>query len=498
MEIAVKIAQIEKEPCEALIVGVPQDTASLHLPSPLQEAINQPLEKGDFRGKPNETLVVYTQSDEGPKRLCLVGLGEWEKFSLDSLRRAVGSAARHVMNLGVRSCSVALDLLRGEKYNGYETAQAAVEGAVLGTYQSTEFKELEPDQVRNLDRVDLLLSNPDQQAGAEDGARWGRIVADSVCFSRDLQNHPGNVLTPSRLAEEAEKLAKDKGLACQVLTEKEAQELGMGAFLAVAKGSQQPPRFIILEHKPEGASSGPYVFVGKGVTFDSGGISIKPSSKMEEMKFDMSGAAAVLGALAAVADLDMPVHVVGLIPATENLPSGTALKPGDIVRASNGKTIEIINTDAEGRLILADALVYAKKYEPAAVIDLATLTGACVVALGQEAAGLFGNDETLVDQVKQAGEQTGERCWPLPLWDEYDELIKSDYADVKNSGGRWAGAITAAAFLKKFVEGYSWVHLDIAGTAYLDKDRPTSPRGGAGVGVRLLVQFLRNALLQRT
>ncbi len=494
MEIAVKAAPIDTEPSEALIVGVPQDTSSLHLPAALQEIANGPIAAGDFRGKANEVMLLYTYLEQGPRRLCLVGLGEWDHYTLEAIRKAIGTAAKQVMNLGVRSCAVALDLFRGEKFNTNETAQAIVESAILGTYQYTQFKEVEPDQAKRLENMTLLVAESGQQAGAEDGARWGTIVADSVCASRDLQNHPGNMLTPARLAEEAEKLAHRKDLSFEVLTEKEAREHGMGAFLAVAQGSHQPPRFIVMEYKPKGAAGEPYVFIGKGVTFDSGGISIKPSSKMEEMKFDMSGAAAVLGTLAAVSDLQMPVHVVGLIPATENLPGGSALKPGDIVRASNGKTIEIINTDAEGRLILADALAYAKRFQPAAVVDLATLTGACVVALGQEATGLFGNDESLMEQLRQAGEQTGERCWPLPLWDAYDELIKSDYADVKNSGGRWAGAITAAAFLKKFVDGYRWAHLDIAGTAYSDKDRPIAPRGGAGVGVRLLVQFLRNAL----
>jgi leucyl aminopeptidase len=300
-------------------------------------------------------------------------------------------------------------------------------------------------------------------------------------------------MTPSILAEQARQMAKDCHLKCEVLDRKDIEKLGMGLLLGVAQGSEEPPKFIILEHRGGKRGQGNLVLVGKGITFDSGGISIKPADGMERMKYDMSGGAAVLGALRATALLNVPQNVIGLIPATENLPSGKATKPGDVHRAMNGKTVEIINTDAEGRLILGDALAYAARYQPIACVDLATLTGACVVALGHEAIGMMGNAqcEALMDRLRQAGTRTGERVWQLPLWDEYLEHVKSDVADVKNVGmGRAAGSIAGAAFLAKFVDGYPWVHLDIAGTAWADREQPYKPKGGTGVGVRLLTQMV--------
>jgi leucyl aminopeptidase len=300
-------------------------------------------------------------------------------------------------------------------------------------------------------------------------------------------------MTPTILAEQAHQMAKDCHLKCEVLDRKDIEKLGMGLLLGVAQGSEEPPKFIILEHRGGKRGQGNLVFVGKGITFDSGGISIKPADGMERMKYDMSGGAAVIGALRATALLKVPQNVIGLIPATENLPSGKATKPGDVHRAMNGKTAEIINTDAEGRLILGDALAYAARYKPVACVDLATLTGACVVALGHEAIGMMGNaqGEALMDRLRQAGMRTGERVWQLPLWDEYLEHVKSDVADVKNVGmGRAAGTIAGAAFLVKFVDDYPWVHLDIAGTAWADRDQPYKPKGGTGVGVRLLTQMV--------
>ncbi len=372
-----------------------------------------------------------------------------------------------------------------------ERAQAAIEGSILSTYRYKQFRKIEPEEETTLEEAVCLVQTGNDLDEAQNGMRLGKIVAEAANFARDLQNHPGNWLTPTRLAELAEEMANKVGLKSQILDKSEMEKLGMGALLGVARGSQEPPKFIILEHNADKDNLETVVLVGKGITFDSGGISIKPSEKMEEMKFDMSGGAAVMGAMKAISELALPLHVVGLIPASENLPSGSSLKPGDILRASSGKTIEIINTDAEGRLILADALSYAAKYKPKAVVDLATLTGACVVALGHHATGLMGNDQKLVDRLKQAGEMTGERVWQLPLWEAYHELIKSDYADMKNIGGRAGGAITAAALLQKFADDYPWAHLDIAGTAWTDKEKGYVLKGGTGVGVRLLVQFLR-------
>jgi len=299
---------------------------------------------------------------------------------------------------------------------------------------------------------------------------------------------PGNVCTPSFLGRTAEELAQRHGFAVTVLDKAAIVREKMGALLSIAQGSAEEPRFIALEYK--GSDDKPVVLVGKGVTFDTGGISIKPAQNMEDMKFDMSGAAAVLGTFEMLGRLKPKVHVVGLIPSTENMPSGTAVKPGDVITSHFGKTIEMINTDAEGRLILCDALSYARRYQPSAVIDIATLTGAIVIALGHPASGLMGNDETLIEEVRTAGERAGERAWPLPLWDDYRDLMKSDIADVKNAGGRPAGSISAGWFLREFVDGFSWAHLDVAGTAYTEREEPGRVKGPTGVGVRLFSEFV--------
>jgi leucyl aminopeptidase len=313
-----------------------------------------------------------------------------------------------------------------------------------------------------------------------------------VYLARDLENAPGNEIYPETLAATAQQSVKKYGYRCEVWDKKKIETMGFGGLLAVNSGSTRPPRFIILEYNAGRKDLETVVLVGKGITFDSGGISIKPASGMAEMKMDMSGAAAVIGTLEASARLKLPVHLVGLIPTTENMPSGSSMRPGDIITHYGGKTSEVDNTDAEGRLILADALAYAEKFKPSAVIDLATLTGAVVVALGHHATGMFGNDDELMARLKEAGDKSFERVWQMPLFDEYEKQIKSDIADVKNVGGRWAGAITAAWFLKKFIGDYKWVHLDIAGTAILEDELPYSPKGGSGVGVRLLTEMLKN------
>jgi leucyl aminopeptidase len=351
----------------------------------------------------------------------------------------------------------------------------------------------ERDDRKDVNSVTLMAANRAQANLIGRALETGRILAESANFARSLVNHPANEMTPTILAEQARQMAKACQLKCEVLDRKAMEKLGMGLLLGVAQGSEQAPKFIVLEHRSGKRKQDNIVFVGKGITFDSGGISIKSADGMERMKYDMSGGAAVIGALRAAALLKVPLNVVGLIPATENLLSGKATKPGDVHRAMNGKTAEIINTDAEGRLILGDALAYAARYKPSACVDLATLTGACVVALGHEAIGMMGNSqgEALMQRLQKAGMRTGERVWQLPLWDEYLEHVKSDVADVKNVGlGRAAGAIAGAAFLVKFVDGYPWVHLDIAGTAWADRDQPYKLKGGTGVGVRLLSQML--------
>ncbi|MFQ6057507.1 MAG: leucyl aminopeptidase [Anaerolineae bacterium] len=497
MRISVKHGFIQEEPAEAVVVNLFEGVAEPGgatgaLDRALDGMIRDLIAAGDFKGKLNETAVLYPRGAIPAQRVLIVGLGKEEKFDLDKVRQAAGTAAKRLRDLGVKSFATIVHGLSGEV--SVETAaQAVVEGSVLALYQFREHKHLEPEEeAKKVEEITLLEADKARVPQVEEGARVGQIVAEAACLARDLGNQPGNVATPTMLAETAQKLAREHGLRCQVLDRAQIEELGMGAFLSVARGSQEPPKFIVLEHNADREDLQTIVLAGKGITFDSGGISIKPGKKMGEMKFDMSGGAAVLGALQAVARLDLPLHVVGLVPATENLPSGTATKPGDIVRALSGKTIEVISTDAEGRMILADALAYAQRYQPAAVIDLATLTGACVVALGRHATGLIGNNPDLVARLKEAGQASGERVWELPLWEEYHEQIKSDVADMKNVGGRPAGAITAAALLSKFAEGYPWAHLDIAGTAWTDEDKPYIPKGGTGVGVRLLVELLRN------
>jgi leucyl aminopeptidase len=326
------------------------------------------------------------------------------------------------------------------------------------------------------------------KGAADAGRRIGDAIAAGYLFTRNLQMLPGNVCTPSYLAEQAQRLAATYGFKATILDKAQIKNEGMGALLAVAQGSAEEPRFIVLEY--QGGNGAPIALIGKGVTFDSGGISIKPAANMEDMKFDKSGATAVLGVFEVLGRLKLKINVVGLIPATENLPSGTAIKPGDVVKSHLGKTIEIINTDAEGRLILCDALSYARRFKPVAAIDAATLTGAVVIALGHHAIGMLGNDEPLLAEVRDAGERAGERCWPLPLWEDYRELLKSDVADVKNSGGRAAGVIAGAWFLREFVDGFPWVHLDIAGTAYLEGEVASHAKGPTAVGVRLFTEFL--------
>jgi leucyl aminopeptidase len=338
----------------------------------------------------------------------------------------------------------------------------------------------------------VLLGETDEEIRSiQKGVRLGEIVSESVYLARDLVNGPSNVVTPTALAEKARQVASDHGMDIQVLETDKVEAMGMGAFTAVAKGSQEPAKFITLEYN-KGKGLDTIALVGKGITFDSGGISIKPSEGMERMKDDMSGAAAVLATMQAASKLQIPLHLVGVLPATENLPSGRAYKPGDILKTLSGQTVEVISTDAEGRLILSDALTYSLRYQPKTIIDLATLTGACVIALGNYVTGLFGNDESLLKRIEEASVKTGEKVWRLPLWDEYFEHLKSEVADFRNVGARAAGAIIGGIFLSKFVGKVPWVHLDIAGPASIDKDRPYIPKGGTGAGVRLLIQFLQD------
>ena len=454
------------------------------LPSAEARALKGPLR--DFRGRARETSVAYSEGGARSRRILLVGLGKRSDFDPQKFREAVGTVARKAMDLGARTASLLCPPWRDLPALGKSFA----EGMELAAYRFDPFKSNRKKKAGgDLRSAALFLPSRKGIRQATESARIGRIIARSGNIARDLGNTPSNHATPTHLARKAQEIARKRRLTCRILREPEMRRLRMGALLGVARGSHEGPRFIILEYKGKGRGD-PIVLVGKGITFDSGGISIKPAQKMEEMKFDMCGGAAVLGVMDAIAQIKIPRRVVGLVPCTENLPGGSAQKPGDVVRALSGKTIEVINTDAEGRLILADALGYAQRYRPAAVIDLATLTGACIIALGHHAAGLMGTDSRLIRNLKRAGERSGERVWELPLWDPYMRQIESTVADVKNTGGRPAGTITAGLFLKEFAGDAPWAHLDIAGVAWTDDKGPIQEKGATGFGVRLIVEYL--------
>jgi leucyl aminopeptidase len=503
VEVAVKAGQIQQEEAALIVVNLFQGVktpggATGAVDKALDGLITELIASGDFTGKLNELAVLYTQGAIPAKRVMVVGLGKEEEFDLDKVRDAAGTVAKRVRQVGVKSYTT---IVHGGGKAGLSVemaSQAIAEGTILALYRFLKHKSASEGEETEIEQLTFVEFDANKLPQVEAGARVGQVSAESACLVRDLVNHPPNVATPTMLAQTARQLAEEHGLHCQVLDEERMAELGMGALLGVAQGSQEPARFIILEHNAEREDLDTIVLVGKGLTFDSGGLSIKSGEGMEKMKTDMAGGAVVLATLRAAGILDLPLHVVGLVPATENLPSGRAYKPGDVLHSLSGQTIEIINTDAEGRLILADALAYAQRYDPQAVVDLATLTGACVVALGHMASGLMGTDAKLMARLKRAGQTTAEIAWELPLFRDYYRQIKSQVADVKNIGGRPGGVVTAGAFLSKFAQGYPWAHLDIAGTTWIERDKlyplrsylPTP--GATGVGVRLLVQFLRD------
>jgi leucyl aminopeptidase len=470
-----------------LAVAVPQGSLPASL-GPLDQSAGGALARlyasGDFTGKADEAVLLHPS---GPAaRLLVIGLGKPADLTARKIRRAAAMAGKRARVVGAVTGAfhLATEALGG--IGPALAAQVIVEGLGFGAWHYAEMKRPPEDPKPALESFQILAGDAKEEF--EKGHRTGAAIAAGQTFTRGLQVLPSNVCTPTYLGQRAEELGKRYGIGVTVMDLAAIRKEGMGGLLCVSQGGPEEPRFIILEYK--GGSGAPVVLVGKGVTFDTGGISIKPAQNMEEMKYDMSGAAAVLGTFEALGRLKPKINVIGLIPSTENMPSGTAIKPGDVVKSHFGKTIEIINTDAEGRLILCDALSWARRYQPSCVLDAATLTGAVVIALGHTASGVLGTDESLITEVQAAGERAGERVWPLPLWDEYRELIKSDIADVKNSGGRPAGTITGAWFLKEFVEGFPWVHLDIAGTAYTEREDATMVKGPTGVMVRLFSEFL--------
>ena len=447
----------------------------------------------DITGRLNQTCMLYVSHGLTAKRVLVIGLGKKKDLTLDTVRGIAAKAACNARDAGLASAALPLQLIPGTDLKPEQKAAALCEGSLLGLYTFKQYKTVPDNGDGDTFKRITICTDQERSTAVTAAIRDAETLSEGVHLARDLVNHPGNAATPTYLADTARLMAKKYGLTCSIFDEKKMRRLGMGALLAVAQGSHEPARFIVIEHAtPQTAKMAPVVLVGKAITFDSGGISIKPANNMEEMKTDMSGGAAVLGAMQVCAKLKLPLRVVGLIPATENLPGGSALKPGDVITSMAGKTIEIITTDAEGRLILADALHYARRYKPQAVIDLATLTGACVIALGNDVSAVMGTSEALIERLRQAAEQTGEKVWPLPMYAEYDDQIKSPIADMKNVGGRGGGSITAGCFLKKFTEGIPWAHLDIAGTAWTQQPKPYAPKGATGVGVRLLVSVLRN------
>lgn len=466
---------------------------------PLDEAVGgalgRALEKGDARGSKDEVFLLYGPGGAGPERLLLCGLGKREDVSLERLRRAAGAGVSRARSLRATQVGIWLPVPWCQTVSGLDlpaAAQALVEGAVLGAWRFDELKTVFEDDGRTpeVERVTLCADPGGDLAALRAAAEAGRVLAECQNVARNWVNRPPNVVTPRALAGEAQEIAQRHGLKATILDRTGIEREKLGALAAVARGSEEEPRFIVLEYA--GGTGAPLALVGKGVTFDSGGLSLKPADNMETMKCDMAGAAAVLTALDAIARLNLAVNVVAAVPATENLPSGRATKPGDVVRSYAGKTIEILNTDAEGRLILADALAYAaEKYRPAAIVDAATLTGACIVALGYHAIGLLGSHDGLLAELERAGARSGERVWRLPLWEEYREQLRSQVADIKNTGGRPAGVITGAWFLREFVGDVPWAHLDIAGAAWAETEGPYQPKGATGVGVRLLTEWVR-------
>lgn len=464
--------------------------------------IRSVIESEELKGKEGDTVYLHLAGGGGgvkARRLLLLGVGAREDFKTPQISQFAGAAVRNLRAKNIKSIAIVPRV----EADAERVASAAAEGASIALFDPDKYRTVDKEE-RTVDRLVINIPGADADAIGS-GAERGRIIGESVNFTRDMANEPGGYMTPTDMAERARDVAGEFGLSIEVLDESRMEQEGMGALLSVSAGSEQPAKLIILRYSPREGAGGAgaaasdeqskelLAFVGKGVTFDSGGISIKPGENMELMKYDMTGGATVIGAMRAIAQLKPPIPILGVVPATENLPSGKATKPGDVVRAMNGKTIEVINTDAEGRLILADAMAYAKKLGATRIIDMATLTGAVSIALGDVNTAILGTDQELIDEVIDAGREVGEKFWQLPLDKEYSKQIKSDIADIKNTGGRKAGTITAAAFLKEFAEGVSWAHLDIAGTAWGDDAKPYRSKGPTGIAVRTLLNIVERA-----
>jgi leucyl aminopeptidase len=480
MEIRLEPKKLAEVDSDALVIvgfeGTPPEVA-------VGDQCKELYDSGEFSGKSLEIAILHRPAGLKTKRLVLAGGGKPDKYDAASLRKLTGAVVRALKGKGIRTIALALD----EPWRFDDFVAAAVEGAVLADLENDRYKT---DPKKNEKQVDSFSVLGGSQAAMD----RGRILAEAQNFTRDLANEPANVLTPMTLAERARQMADEYGLECEILDQDRMRQLGMGALLGVAQGSAEPPALIVIRYKPaaEPASKDHLGLIGKGVTFDTGGISIKPSDGMEKMRYDMSGGAAVLGAMRAIAQIKPSIQVTALVPAIENMPGGKAQRPGDIVKSLSGKTVEVLNTDAEGRLILIDALTYAKRLGCTHLVDAATLTGAIVVALGNVNIGAFTNNEAFLGKLLAASKAEGEKTWAMPMDEDYKELLKSTFADLHNIGGRSGGAITAAWFIRDFVEDTPWIHLDIAGTAWLDDAKPHMAKGATGVGLRTFVRLAEN------
>ncbi|MGA9033170.1 MAG: leucyl aminopeptidase [Sulfuricaulis sp.] len=492
MEFIVKSGTPEKQRSSCIVAGVFESrklsTVAHQIDAVSGGAISSILRRGDLEGKPGQSLLLHNIPNLPSERVLLIGCGKEKEFNENHYRDATAKAVSILKDTGATEATSYLTELDVKGRDISWKVRQAVEVTEAALYRFDQLKSKPDNSRRALRRVVLAVPKRSDLGPGERAIHEGQAIADGMKLARDLGNLPGNLCTPAYLADQATEIGKQYGLKITVLEKDDMQKLGMGALLSVARGSRQPPKLIVLEYDGGKEGEPPVALVGKGLTFDAGGISIKPAANMDEMKYDMCGGASVLGAVKAAAELKLPLNIVGIIPSSENLPDGDANKPGDIVTSMSGQTVEVLNTDAEGRLILSDALTYAERYKPAVVIDIATLTGACVIALGAHASGLLANNDQLAREILGAGKYTHDRAWQLPLWDEYQKQLDSNFADMANIGGREAGTITGACFLARYAKNFKWAHLDIAGTAW----KTGKEKGATGRPVPLLVQFLIN------
>ncbi|MBN2137487.1 MAG: leucyl aminopeptidase [Sedimentisphaerales bacterium] len=495
-----KAADIAGYKADILVIGCfadekTTDKLTVGLDRRLGGAIKRLKSLGDFKGKEDSSAVVYGGEKTGAKRILLLGLGDRKELNADTVRKASAVAAKRAVALKAKTVAFALHIAIANRLEPAQLGRAVAEGIYFGAYKYDEYvTKTDNGRLKSI-KVDVVDSDPSRLAELSKSLAVGAAIGESQSYARTLANRPGNVINPPALANEAKKLARSlKNVTCTVFDEKQLKAKGMGGILAVGSGSKTPPRLITLKYNggPKAAKKPLVALVGKAITFDSGGISIKPSANMDQMKLDKSGGIAVLAAIRAIAKLKLPVNVIGIVPSAENMPGGASYRPGDIVKTFSGKTVEILNTDAEGRMLLCDALAYAVKSKAGVIIDIATLTGACMVALGKYKAGLMGNDDNLIAQLEKASEESGESVWHMPSGKEYAKEMKSQIADLKNIGSRWGGACTAAAFLGQFVEKTTWAHLDIAGMDLFEKAADHCSEGSTGFGVRLLTAYIIN------